>query len=204
MIDIYEDISEHRRKRRRLEQPAVPLNASDSSNDENSGSVSNFDSDNDAQNQDAPADPSADDTDGMELDRSHHVSEYPSQSASSPGPNHYRDQHPPPLNLENGNPLLTQDEDFKPDLSTPQQHAQASPATSSPSPVSSPSKSRYISSKPNPYHSKREDHAPSSNSEDDLPAKHDEPMPYSSQDEDDIDGIPLYSHPMSPADWPTE
>ncbi|PLB46064.1 hypothetical protein P170DRAFT_439757 [Aspergillus steynii IBT 23096] len=202
VIDIYEDISEHRRKRRRLEQPAVPLDPSDSSNDEISGSGSNSDSDDDVQNhEEAQADSSADEPDDMEVDRSHHASEYPPQSTSPPL-NHYEDQTP--LSPENGNPLFTQDKDFTPDLSTLQQHPQVSLATSSPSPVSSPSKSRYISSKPNPYHYQHGDHAPSSNSEDDLPVNHEESKPYSSEDEDDQDGIPLYSHPMSPTDWPTE
>ncbi|KAI9036786.1 uncharacterized protein KD926_001308 [Aspergillus affinis] len=172
VFDIYEDISKHRRKRRRIEKPAVSLDVIDSSNDEISESDSNSDSDaadgdaDDVENQlDAPADSTAGETDEMEI----------------------------------GDP--------EPDLPTLQQTpTKDSLATSSPSPVLSPSKHSNISIKPDLYNydpNKYQD--PPSNSEDDLPAKHERRKSYSSfEAEDDMDGIPLHSQPMSPTDWLSE
>lgn len=171
VFDIYEDISEHRRKRRRLEKPAVSPHVTGSSNDEISGSDSDSDAtDGDAEDvevqSDALADPSADETDDMENDEpKHDISKI--QQQQSPTKDSF--------------------------------------ATSSPSPVSSPSNRHNVSIKSDPYnYDQNQTQDYSSNSEGDLPTTHEQRKSYSSSQDDDDDGIPLYSQPMSPTDWPSE
>lgn len=197
VFDIYEDISEDRRKRRRLKKPVEPLDVLGSSETSDPGSntdseAADGDADGVDNHQDAPAEPNTHETDYMEVDKPQNASEHP-QSASRPVPN----QHT--LNLENEDPF-TQNEDFEPDLSTLQQHTpQGTYSTSSPSPISSPSKSRHISSKPNPYDYDQESQSPS-NSENNLPVNYDRPKSYSPPEDDDEDDIPLHSQPMTPTE----
>ncbi|KAB8266055.1 hypothetical protein BDV32DRAFT_114975 [Aspergillus pseudonomiae] len=184
VYDIYEEISEKRRKRRRLDDPR------DSSpvwvNGENN------------QTDGLRIEPTAGEYDSPSEDEDIEMGEStaPGQNATTA-----QDEEDPTEERDSG-PEINNTQRKQTTLSPSTNQKQANeldspvPANTTPghrSPILT--RRRRIQAE-----LKQDEASSSSSSDDDLPA----PREYSSSVQDDRDGMPLYSQPMSPADWPSD
>ncbi|OGM50832.1 hypothetical protein ABOM_000632 [Aspergillus bombycis] len=188
VYDIYEEISEKRRKRRRLDESrdSSPVSV-DGENNQTDGlriepTAGEYDED---------VSPSEDDHEDIEMGES----TAPGQTATNP-----QDEEEP------------EERDSGPEIN----HAQHKQTALNPNPnqkrmneLDSPSPANTNPGHRSPILTRRrriqaelkqDEESSSSGSDDDLPA----PREYPSSEQDDRDGMPLYSQPMSPADWPSD
>ncbi|KAB8251476.1 hypothetical protein BDV35DRAFT_314890 [Aspergillus flavus] len=180
VYDIYEEISENRRKRRRLDnsRDPSPVPADDENNQADGYKVEPT-----AGEYDEDINPGADDHKDIEMDDA----TAPDQNTTIP-----QDEEDPEMNntriTQTTNPKTNQKQTNESDSSSP---------TNTNLGYRSPILTRRKRIQPEP---KQEEESSSSSSDDDLPATRE----YPSSEQDDGDGMPLYSQPMSPANWPSD
>ncbi|KAE8372176.1 hypothetical protein BDV26DRAFT_274627 [Aspergillus bertholletiae] len=185
VYDIYEEISEKRRKRRRLDDSCDPSSLSiDGENNQTDGLEM------EPTTSHEHLDSSEDDHENIKMD----VSTAPDQNTipqDEDGPSENPYPNPEINNTQHKqttNPKSHQKQADESDLLSPES---TKPGYRSPILT----RRRRIQAEP-----EQGEESASSGSDDDLPA----PREYPSSEQDDIDGMPLYSQPMSPADWPSE
>ncbi|KAE8352171.1 hypothetical protein BDV28DRAFT_135560 [Aspergillus coremiiformis] len=188
--DIYEELSENRRKRRRLDNSRNPSPSVVDDYDEQIDEV-NIDSTPDEDEQIANEDitPAEDNHEDMGMGDSTIPNQNPTLSRHE-DPNFQESDSDPNVNSSQ------QHDQTKTDPNSNQQSNPSSPVNKNNLEYRSPILTRRRRMKAE----SKQDEGVSSNSDEDLPAL----RRYPSSGQDDTDSMPLYSQPMSPADWPSD
>jgi hypothetical protein len=202
VYDIYEEISEERRKRRRLnisgDQPPSSNDGIDNqANEASISSISNKDGQN-HHNEDI--DPSEGENESMEMDDPSAPDQDPTihqdeDQGSEVSRSDSRSRNPQHKYQSQSSPKPDQQQTHGSDASS----APASPTKENNIGYRSPILTRRMRIKVD--RKKEEEANLSSSSDDDLPRAR---RRYSSSSEDDRNGMPLHSQPMSPTDWSSD
>ncbi|KAE8420726.1 hypothetical protein BDV36DRAFT_95909 [Aspergillus pseudocaelatus] len=179
VYDIYEEISEKRRKRRRFDSSRDP---SPVTVDGENNQTDKLNVEPTAGEYDEDINPGEDDHEDIEMDDSAAPDLNTTIPQDEEDPEIHNTRHKQTTEL-NSNQKGADESDSSPPVNTNPGYR---------SPILTRRKRIQVEPK--------QEESSSSSSDDDLPA----PREYPSSEQDERDGMPLYSQPMSPADWPSD